>query len=143
MCGTGVPVVFCWKHYLDLAEDLAKNKTDEAKLRASISRAYYAAFCNARNYMFDHDGNKFPKNMDIREHQYLVQYYKGDAEESKTDDLDGTRFDLGEDLDNMRKMRKRVDYNDHVDKIEKLEKKTVEVLERSRRVISKIERGGF
>jgi uncharacterized protein (UPF0332 family) len=143
MCGTGVPVVFCWKHYLDLAVDLAKNKTDEAKLRASISRAYYAAFCNARNYMFDHDRNEFPKNIGIGEHQYLVQYYKGAAEESKPDDLDGTRFDLGEDLDNMRKMRKRVDYNDHVDKIEKLEKKTAEVLERSKRVIQKIERGGF
>ncbi|MBN1234527.1 MAG: hypothetical protein JW999_00580 [Methanotrichaceae archaeon] len=128
---------------MDLAEDLARNKKDEAKLRASISRAYYAAFCNARNYMFDHDGNEFPRDMGMGEHQYLVQYYKGDAEESKTDDLDGTRFDLGKDLDSMRIMRKRVDYHDRVDKIESLEKKTDEVLKRSRRVISKIERGGF
>ncbi len=93
--------------------------------------------------MIDHDGNEFPKNREIGDHQYLVQYYKGDAEESKTDDLDGTRFVLGENLDIMRKMRKRVDYNNHVDKIETLEKKTEEVLERSRRVISKIEQGGF
>jgi len=126
---------------LDLAEDLAKSNTDEAKLRASISRAYYAAFCNARNYMFNHDGNNFPGN--IGEHTYLVQYYKGEADESKTDDLDGTRYSLGKDLDRMRIDRKRVDYWDYVDKIEKLEKMTIEVLKRSKRVISKIELGGF
>jgi uncharacterized protein (UPF0332 family) len=141
MCKTGVPVAFCWKHYLDLAENLAKSNTDEAKLRASISRAYYAAFCISRNYMFNHDGNKFPEN--IGEHKYLVQYYKGEAEESKTDDLDGTRYSLGKDLDRMRVDRKMVDYHDYVDKIEKLEKKTTDVIKRSRRVIAKIEHGGF
>ncbi len=130
---------------MDLAEDLAKSKTDEAKLRASISRAYYAAFCISRNYMFDHDKNDFPKRIGeyIGEHQYLVQYYKGETEESKTDDIDGTRYNLGKDLDRMRIDRKRVDYHDYVDKIEKLEKKTTDVLIRSRRVISKIEKGGF
>lgn len=80
---------------------------------------------------------------DIGEHQYLAQYYKGETEESKPDDMDGTRYNLGKDLDRMRIDRKRVDYHDYVDKIEKLEKKTTDVLIRSRRVISKIEKGGF
>ena len=61
---------------MDLAEDLAKHDTDEARLRASISRAYYAAFCNARNYMINKDDNQFPQRHD--NHKYLVRYYKGD-----------------------------------------------------------------
>lgn len=99
MCESGVPVTFCWKHYLDLAEDLAKSNTDEAKLRASISRAYYASFCNARNYMINKDNNEFPSRQD--HHKYLVRYFKGDLDESKSD-VEGIRSKLGKDLDVMR-----------------------------------------
>ena len=86
MCEAGIRVNFDWKKYLDLAEDLAQNKSDEAKLRASVSRAYYAAFCNARNYMFNIDQNPFPPNVKGH-HRYLVEYYKGESDESKADDL--------------------------------------------------------
>ena len=54
---------FNWAEYLELAKELAditstissdsetdsKPRISEAKLRSSISRAYYAAFCIARN----------------------------------------------------------------------------------------------
>jgi uncharacterized protein (UPF0332 family) len=141
MCKTGVPVAFCWKHYLDLANDLAKSTTDEAKLRASISRAYYAAFCNARNYMLKKDRNDFPPNIKSQ-HKYLVQYYKGDLTESKTDTC-GTRLKLGKDLDSMRIDRSAVDYHDVLEKKDSLDKTTSDVLRRSKNVIAIVEQGGF
>lgn len=140
MCESGVPLAFCWKHYLDLAEDLAKSKTDEARLRASISRAYYAAFCNARNYMLNKDNNNFPLRQD--HHKYLVNYYKGELDESKSD-VEGIRLKLGKDLDIMRIARGNVDYREDVSKLGNLEEKTKDVLRRSKRVISYLERGGF
>jgi uncharacterized protein (UPF0332 family) len=141
MCESRVPVTFCWKHYLELAEDLAKYQTDEARLRASISRAYYAAFCNARNYMLNKDNNDFPRKYD--HHRYLVDYYKGELVESKSD-VEGIRRKIGKDLDVMRGFRGNVDYDDEVkSKIKNLEKTTEDVLKRSKRVISDIERGGF
>lgn len=139
MCKTGVPIIFCWKQYLDLANELAKGDENEAKLRASISRDYYAAFCNARNYMINKDGNKFPPN--ISEHKYLAQYYKGDLVESKSDTY-GTRSRIGKDLDSMRLNRKAVDYDD-VLKFSNLKKTTDEVLKRSKRVIENVGQGGF
>lgn len=58
---------FDWLEYYDLAKELAdinsnnsgdsaknpKSQISEAKLRSSIGRAYYAAFCIARNYLRD------------------------------------------------------------------------------------------
>jgi uncharacterized protein (UPF0332 family) len=140
MCETRVPVSFCWKHYLDLAEKLAETKTNEAKLRASISRAYYAAFCNARNYMLNKDNNDFPLRQD--HHLYLVKYYKGVLDESKSD-VEGIRKQLGKDLDIMRHSRSDVDYKDDVSKLGNLEEAAKDVIKRSKRVISDIERGGF
>lgn len=140
MCEVGIPVDFCWKHYLDLAVDLAENEVNEARLRASISRAYYAAFCNARNYMLNKDNNIFPLRYD--HHKYLVAYYKGDLPESKSD-VEGIRSKLGKDLDIMRRIRSKVDYDDDISKLGNLEKTTADVLRRSKRVILDIERGGF
>jgi uncharacterized protein (UPF0332 family) len=138
MCETGLPVSFVWKHYLTLAEELAQNKNDEAKLRASLSRAYYAAFCNARNYMRDKDHRTIPDGES--EHAYLVRYFKGDVHNSKSND---TRKNIGKDLDNMRINRKKVDYNDSVGNLRVLDAMTRDALARSKRVIENIERGGF
>jgi uncharacterized protein (UPF0332 family) len=42
--------MFDWTNYLHLAEVLSENP-DEASQRTAISRAYYAIFCNAREYL--------------------------------------------------------------------------------------------
>ncbi len=55
---------FDWSEYLNLAQELAGKATtpasQEAKLRA-ISRAYYAAFVQARNFLRDRDGLTIPR----------------------------------------------------------------------------------
>ena len=50
---------FNWSEYLTLAQELASRSAtspiQEAKLRAAISRAYYSAFCQARNHLIYKD----------------------------------------------------------------------------------------
>ena len=56
---------FDWSEYLTLAQELTSASTSspiqEAHLRAAVSRAYYAAFCKARNYLHNKDGYLTPK----------------------------------------------------------------------------------
>lgn len=66
-------MTFNWADYLDLARELADSTPvsalTEAKLRASISRAYYAALCSAHNHLRDVDGDTdIPKG---RVHEYV------------------------------------------------------------------------
>lgn len=51
--------MFKWTDYLTLAEALAQ-RPDEASQRSSVSRAYYACFCSARNRLCD-EGYTVPK----------------------------------------------------------------------------------
>ena len=49
---------FAWTEYLDLARELVTNprmNAVEACLRSGISRAYYAAFHAARDFLAEHD----------------------------------------------------------------------------------------
>ena len=49
-------MAFDWREYLNVAEFLRGRKSDctqEAAYRCAVSRAYYAAFCHARNYARD------------------------------------------------------------------------------------------
>lgn len=50
--------MFDWATFLDLAETLA-NEPDESCRRSAVSRAYYAAFCSARNKL--EDENKYTR----------------------------------------------------------------------------------
>ena len=42
---------FSWGEYLRLAEELGQRTDDQASLRSAISRAYYAVFCTARDFL--------------------------------------------------------------------------------------------
>jgi len=49
--------MFDWSDYLELSRQLVGESgatIQEARQRCAISRAYYAAFCRARNYLVDH-----------------------------------------------------------------------------------------
>ena len=47
---TGDNEPFSWRHFLNTARNLSQS-TDEASLRTAVSRAYYAAFHEARAYL--------------------------------------------------------------------------------------------
>jgi hypothetical protein len=148
---TGISVDFCWRNYLNLAKELAKTTDDEAYLRSSISRAYYAAFCNARNFMINNDKNQMPDQAErgnMSAHTYLILYFKGVfskgmIKSKKRRKTKGPRHQIGEDLDSMRKDREKVDYYDYVSNNVLLRSTVEDVLIRSERVVSHTEKGGF
>lgn len=100
----GVRIVFDWCCYLTLAKDLASDNTEEARLRSSISRAYYAAFCTARNYLRDVEQKAIP---DENVHSYVIaQFYTlGRRNNGKK---------LAMELRRLRNNRNRADYDDLV-----------------------------
>lgn len=68
---------FDWGEYLALAEALAQGRTptnQEAVLRSVISRAYYAAYCYARNHARDLQG--FAPDATGDDHQRVRDHYR-------------------------------------------------------------------
>ncbi len=97
---------FDWKQYLDLARDLSQpttsdKGTQEARLRSAVSRAYYAAFCHARNY--SRNWLKFVPNHTADDHGRLRAFLK-----------DGKRRGIALKLDQLRQWRNDADYSDSV-----------------------------
>ncbi len=101
-------MMFDWSDYLDLANELAgeiaSQATEEAKLRSSASRAYYAAFCRARNYLRDIEGRSIP--LTGIAHVIVRDEFKLST--------DKQRRKIGQNLDRLRIDRNKVDYGDSV-----------------------------
>lgn len=101
-------MTFDWSEYLKLAQELAGQTVSpvnkEAKLRSSVSRAYYAAFCKARNYLRDIEGCPIPSGPEI--HGYVCNKFK------RSPNKLGRK--IGWRLDQLRTSRNRVDYDDSV-----------------------------
>lgn len=99
-------MIFDWSEYLTLANDLAGARTnpstDEAKLRAAISRAYYANYCIARNHLRDKEGHTIPW---ADAHKYVIDQFRNSS--------DKARKDLGKDLDRLKNYRLSADYKDN------------------------------
>ena len=113
---------FDWSKYIDLAGDLdnqAGTETDpqkkEALYRASISRAYYGAWCLARNRLkLQTDvavqcpkpgGAKHQSDEDcLRDHGCVIHYYEVAT--------DSAWRQIGQNLRNMMFNRKGADYDD-------------------------------
>ena len=68
---------FDWREYLILAQFLQGHSeikySEEAARRAAVSRAYYAAYCHARNYARD-KLNFVPERKGI-DHGNLISWY--------------------------------------------------------------------
>ncbi len=99
---------FDWTHYLFLAENLHKgfdNPPTEAMLRSCVSRAYYAAFCHARNYLINERDEIIPTDGSAHN---LVKRKFSEAE-SQTDSK------IAENLNRLRLDRNRADYDDSID----------------------------
>ena len=88
---------FDWANYLTFAEELAK-RSDEAALRSAISRAYYSAYCKARNRLGE-SGIAVRTNS----HKWLWDYFRRSG--------NGEIRRLGLNGDRLRMARNRADYD--------------------------------
>lgn len=97
---------FDWSDYLALAEILNNTASispvPEANFRSAISRAYYAAFCKARNFLKSSDGYNPPEDGTIHKDVMEIFMYSSDQDRSF----------IGLLLKDMRWKRNIVDYND-------------------------------
>lgn len=120
---------FDWSQYLNLAKEFLGQPTSpasqEAKMRSAISRAYYAAFISARNYLQETEGHSIPTTADA--HKYVVQQFKQSA--------DRERQNIGRNLEKLRRDRNAADYKNNVPELFKMSKIAVK---RSQRVLFKL-----
>lgn len=106
---------FDWSQYLDVAQELAEQAKkapfplQEARYRASISRAYYAVFGKARNHLRHYDKLQEPnpligsKGERINIHQYVRENFTSSSDEE--------RREVGLTLDRMIQNRNIADYD--------------------------------
>lgn len=125
-------MTFNWRGFLTLAIELEES-ADEAKLRSSISRAYYASYCSARDYM----DKKIPKN--VPPHKYVIEYYNG-FHGGKTN---FRRSLIAENLKLMKVKRVTSDYDNKSQNIKSMRESAQFVLDLSKDVIEFIEDGGL
>ena len=98
---------FDWTQYLFLAQELTKpsgsSPNRDARLRSAVSRAYYAAFCTARNYLRDDRKELIPSN--VKAHKVVRDIF-----DSATDKRG---LSIAKNLDRLRNDRNKADYDDH------------------------------
>jgi uncharacterized protein (UPF0332 family) len=99
---------FDWADYLRLAESLVSNPNspgpEEAALRAAISRAYYAAFCSARN-LAESRGEMIRARRST-DHWQVIDHFQ--------DTPEFVRQQIGADLGRLRRFRNNADYDDRL-----------------------------
>lgn len=124
---------FDWKKYLELAEYLNNNSSslpdEEAGYRASVSRAYYAAFCTTRGYVRESEGEDF--NDDA--HRKLREYLKKIRDQHK---IKITRK-IANQLEELHVFRKMADYDDDISR-EKPRNMAFKAITMSKKIISEI-----
>lgn len=100
-------MMFDWVEYLYLARELAA-RNEEASQRSAISRAYYAAFCSARNWL-SHRGMPIPPTSDA--HTFVWQAFEMQADRPKRA--------VGQLGRRLRRARTQADYEDHMKELRK------------------------
>ncbi len=85
---------FDWKNLLDLARLMEQDATKagpnaEANYRSAVSRAYFGAFCHARNYA--ESFLKYQPKQDERDHGSLRAHLKGKRRQGDADRLERLR----------------------------------------------------
>jgi uncharacterized protein (UPF0332 family) len=129
-------MTFDWQEYLTLAENLCTNShtfpNQDECFRVAISRAYYAAFCTARNYAKDYDHLSLQRTGE--DHRIVKDHYIS-ANSSNTQQQ-RKREQIGINLDRLRNLRNKADYDDIFSRLENeakyaitLSKKVIHLLE--------------
>jgi uncharacterized protein (UPF0332 family) len=136
----GVAMSFHWSEYLDVAQELAEQaknapaELQEARYRASISRAYYAAFGKARDHLRFHENIQEPRPLvssigeRINIHQYVRETFMSRPGQEG----------IGADLNRMRLYRNAVDYDDH-NLLKRLPFVAQETITRAKRVFNRLD----
>lgn len=103
-------MTFTWDEYLKLAKEMAGQSTPtagpEARLRSSVSRAYYAAFCQARNYLVQKKQFVVPQS---DPHKAVINEFKKIG--SNTNPLP---LSIAANLHRLKLNRRMADYDDFV-----------------------------
>lgn len=105
-------MAFEWQEYLGLAQELLTQPSafppgQEAKLRASASRAYYAAFCLARNWQREHGAQDTAGAIRVEgSHQEVINRYRRQGHRQF--------WAIATNLGRLREVRVQADYNDVV-----------------------------
>jgi uncharacterized protein (UPF0332 family) len=96
-------VLFDWTEFLELAKSLVgqsnRGYSQEAADRSAVSRAYYAAFCCARNYAEAQLG--FKRKETAMDHRALCDFLKNQG-----------KVQVAADLTRLRQWRNDCDYED-------------------------------
>ena len=96
---------FDWKEYLNLAQFLQGQTgvkyNKESAYRSAVSRAYYAAFCLARNYA--RDNQNFSPTYKTEDHELVREHFKSMQ-----------MVKLAQYLDHLRQWRNMCDYYDEI-----------------------------
>ena len=104
-------MAFEWKQYLELAKFLDASEVpeciSEATARCAVSRAYYAAFCHARN--FARDNLDFVPSGYGDDHSGVRRHYKNKG-----------KLHIYTKLGHLNVWRGQCDYNDKVSNLDKL-----------------------
>jgi len=105
---------FDWTEYLNLADVLVRDRAsytnEEACFRAAISRAYYSAFCLARNRARDVEGLVVTNS--AADHGLVKGHYLQSPHKQ--------RRKIGTRLDRLRLNRNKADYADSISGAESL-----------------------
>jgi hypothetical protein len=104
-------MAFSWKEYLLLAQAIYRSKNnfnnEEAACRTTVSRAYYAAICGARNFARDHQ--QFVPSYSGADHFNVREHFRRIG-----------RNDVADKLKDLHLWRIQCDYNDIVSNVELL-----------------------
>ncbi len=96
---------FDWLQFLTFAQELPRTSLPstlhEAMLRSSISRAYYAAFGLARDYLITQEGRAVPRGTNI--HWFVTTAFERSS--------DPSRQVIGHLLHHLRSVRNAADYD--------------------------------
>ncbi len=124
-------MAFDWREYLSLARSLLgedeASYSIEAARRAAVSRAYYAAFCYARNFACRN--LEFVPTRTGKDHGLLIKHYEA------RERLDPALSGIADDLDDLLAYRKTCDYDDDVVVLTDLESLVRCALEEAQEII--------
>jgi uncharacterized protein (UPF0332 family) len=116
---------FDWAEYLELAERLVAWRGDPAAERSAISRAYYAAFHNAKAYFLLKGGRLTFRGED---HGTVADWFK--------DSVDRDLRKIGLDVERLRRLRRIADYDERFAHLSSEAQAAVTLARRTLEVIS-------